>query len=108
MPATGMVITAQWQINQYTITFNTHGGTAIAPITQDYDTAITPPANPRRTGYTFDRWDTVIPAKMPAENMIIGALWTPNPDTPYKVEHYKQNITDNGYPSEPSDTDHLQ
>jgi hypothetical protein len=108
MPATGMVITALWEINQYTITFNTHGGTTIDPITQDYDTAITPPANPTRTGYTFDSWDQAIPATMPAENMTIGALWNPNPDTPYKVEHYKQNINDDNYPSVPTEVDNLQ
>ena len=108
MPATGMTITAQWQINQYTITFNTHGGTAVSSITQDYDTAITAPANPTRTGYTFAGWDKSIPATMPAENMTIGALWNPNPDTPYRVEHYKQNINDNNYPNTPADVDHLQ
>jgi hypothetical protein len=53
MPATGMTITAQWQINQYTITFDTDGGTQIAPITQDYNTAVTAPADPTKTGYTF-------------------------------------------------------
>jgi uncharacterized repeat protein (TIGR02543 family) len=48
MPAEDMTITAQWQINQYTIHFNTDGGTAIADITQDYDTAVTAPANPTK------------------------------------------------------------
>ena len=44
---------AKWEINQYTITFDTAGGSAIAPITQDYGTAITAPADPTREGYTF-------------------------------------------------------
>ena len=49
MPATGMTITALWTINQYTITFDTDGGSAIAPITQNYNTAITTPADPTKT-----------------------------------------------------------
>ena len=49
LAATGMVITALWEINQYTITFNTHGGTTIDPITQDYNTAVTEPADPTKT-----------------------------------------------------------
>lgn len=68
---------AQWRVNQYTITFNTAGGSAIAPITQDYNTSVTPPANPTRPGYTFAGWNKEIPATMPAENMEITALWTP-------------------------------
>ena len=73
-----MTLTAQWRINQYTITFNTDGGSAIDPITQDYGTAITAPADPTKTGYTFANWDRAIPATMPAENMTIKANWTVN------------------------------
>ena len=69
---------AKWEINQYTITFDTAGGSAIAPITQDYGTAITAPADPTREGYTFAGWDTAIPATMPAHNMTITAQGTVN------------------------------
>ena len=75
MPAGDMTIKAQWRINQYTITFDTDGGSEIAPITQDYGTAITAPADPTRGGYTFIGWDKAIPATMPAENMTITAKW---------------------------------
>ena len=75
MPAEKMIITAKWAVNQYTITFDTAGGSAVASITQDYGTAITAPADPTREGYTFIGWDKAIPTTMPAENMIITAKW---------------------------------
>ena len=75
MPAENMTITAQWEINQYTVTFDTDGGSAVTSITQDYGTDITAPADPTREGYTFIGWDKAIPATMPAENMTITAKW---------------------------------
>ena len=64
-----------WNTNKYTITFDTNGGSEIAPITQDYGTAITAPADPTREGYTFIGWDTEIPTTMPAENITLKARW---------------------------------
>ena len=64
-----------WNTNKYTITFDTAGGSEIAPITQDYGTAITAPADPTREGYTFIGWDTEIPTTMPAENITLKARW---------------------------------
>ena len=78
MPAENMTVTAQWEINQYTITFDTAGGSDIASITQDYGTAITAPEAPTREGYTFIGWDTEIPTTMPAENMTVIAQWEIN------------------------------
>ena len=75
MPAENMTVTAQWEVNQYTITFDTAGGSEIAPITQDYGTAITVPADPTREGYTFTGWDKEIPETMPAENITLKARW---------------------------------
>ena len=78
MPAENITVKAQWEINRYTITFDTAGGSEIAPITQDYGTNITAPANPTRKGYTFKGWDKEIPETMPAENMTVKAQWEIN------------------------------
>ena len=78
MPAENMTVKAQWEINQYAITFDTNGGSEIAPITQDYGTKITAPADPTRKGYTFKGWDKEIPETMPAENITVKAQWEIN------------------------------
>ncbi len=69
---------AKWAANTYTITFDTAGGSEIAPITQDYGTVITAPEAPTREGYTFIGWDKEIPTTMPAENMTVTAQWKIN------------------------------
>lgn len=66
---------AKWAANTYTITFDTAGGSEIAPITQEYGTHITAPADPTREGYTFIGWDREIPTTMPAENITLKARW---------------------------------
>ena len=75
MPAENITVKAQWEINQYTIAFDTNGGSEIAPITQDYGTQITAPDKPTRKGYSFKGWDKEIPETMPAENITITARW---------------------------------
>ena len=76
MPAKDLTFTARWEINRYTITFDTKGGSYIAPITQDYLTPVNAPDQPMKEGYTFSGWDKEIPTAMPAENQTITAQWT--------------------------------
>jgi uncharacterized repeat protein (TIGR02543 family) len=75
--------TAHWQINQYTITFDTDGGTpaAFAPITANYGTAVTMPAAPAKQGYLFKRWmiaddeDAAAPTSIPDRNITVKPEW---------------------------------
>ena len=48
-------------------------------------------------GYTFSGWSREDGCTMPAENGTITGSFTANGETPYKVEHYQQNLEDDGY-----------
>ncbi len=85
MPAEDLSVTATWTIVTYTITFDSAGGSAVTAITQDYGTAITPPADPTWVGHYFVGWDTELPMTMPAENMTITAVWKTKVDIPVAV-----------------------
>jgi len=78
MPARDVTLNARFTINSYTITFNTDGGSAVAPITDNYGATIKAPADPTKEGYKFIGWDKEIPATMPAESYVITALWEIN------------------------------
>ena len=69
---------AKWNVNQYTITFDTTGGSNIDSITQDYGSTITKPLDPTRDGYTFIGWNVEIPSTMPSYDMTIKAKWLDN------------------------------
>ena len=89
VPAGGITYSATWKINQYTITFDTDGGTEVASITQDYGTSVTAPSAPTKTGYTFVGWNKEIPSTVPAENVTIKALWTVNQ---YTITYYVDGV----------------
>ena len=87
---------ARWTVNQYTITFDTDGGSKIDSITQDFGTPVTRPANPTKSGYTFAGWNKTIPSTMPAENMTITALWRSNTPDKDKDDDYTLKYVTNG------------
>ena len=78
MPAHDVTVTGSFTINQYSISFNTDGGSSVESITQDYNTAITPPEDPQKEGYTFKGWEPAIPETMPVDGLTCVAQWQVN------------------------------
>lgn len=77
-----LTLYANYSINQYTISFESNGGTSVEPITQNYDTAVEAPANPAKNGYSFAGWYTESALNnryefttMPAESITLWAKW---------------------------------
>ena len=80
-PETGLLITAQWEINQYTIAFEFDNGNPRITSTQDYGTPIVKPADPIKTGFKFIGWDQEVPVTMPATGLLFTAQYRGNPHT---------------------------
>ena len=78
MPYEDVVVTGMFIVNQYTISFDTDGGSIIESITQDYGSPITTPENPTKEGYTFIGWEPAIPESMPLNGLTVKALWQIN------------------------------
>jgi uncharacterized repeat protein (TIGR02543 family) len=93
-------VIANFSANEYTITFDSAGGTAVDPITQDYNTAVTTPVDPVKTGYTFNGWSPALPTNMPSSNETYTAQWTANT---YTVT-YDGNGFDSGSTADSSHT----
>ncbi len=77
-----------WQIQKFTINFNSNEGSDVDAITQDYDTAVSKPNDPTRPGYGFSGWYTTADLNveysfttMPGENITVYAGWTANNNT---------------------------
>ena len=52
-----ITLTAKWNINKYTVAFNTDGGTPVPPAQEvEYGHTATKPVEPTLKGYTFDGW----------------------------------------------------
>jgi uncharacterized repeat protein (TIGR02543 family) len=92
-----LTTSAIYSINQYRVTFDTDGGSTVEDIRQNYGTDITAPENPTKPGYSFGGWTPSIPSTIPAENITLTASWIPEGETKYTVEHYQQNVNDDGY-----------
>lgn len=90
MPLEGLTLKALWDINEYTITFDTDGGTLIEAIILPYQSIVETIETPTKPGYEFIGWNQPIPTLMPAENLVIKALWKAMP-TPINIV-YKEDF----------------
>ncbi len=94
--------TAIWQANTYTLTLNVNGGTCeMNAIEATFDSPVTLPT-PSRVGYDFIGWhlgDTVYRGDNWALDTAatLVARWKARTDIVYRVEHYQQNATGDGY-----------
>ena len=78
-------IYVQWNVNQYTITFN-FNNEVDEPLAKEYDfgATVTYPENPTRFEYTFQKWvsdystTTLNNKPMPAQNVTVNATWEIN------------------------------
>ncbi|MBR1870562.1 MAG: InlB B-repeat-containing protein, partial [Kiritimatiellae bacterium] len=73
-PAKNTTYTAQYTVNNYSISFDTDGGEAMDDASFDYGAAVAV-ADPVREGYVFKGWEPALPATMPAENLSVKATW---------------------------------
>ncbi|MBQ9851148.1 MAG: InlB B-repeat-containing protein, partial [Clostridia bacterium] len=67
---------AKFTTDSFTITFDTDGGSAIAPATYAFGATVVEPTAPTKTGFTFSGWSPALPTTMPAQNITVVAQWT--------------------------------
>jgi len=81
-----MTLYAKWELDQYTVTFDSYGGSYVIPIQAMYGDKIARPEDPVRNGYTFVCWDQyVLPettwdfdSDIIVGNLTLYARWTIN------------------------------
>lgn len=100
----------------FNITYELDGGVGnMNPATYTYGIGVQSFTAVTKVGYTFAGWYSAASggsavtsiSTTSLDDKTLYARWTPNTNTPYKVEHYKQNVADDNYPDAPADTDNL-
>ena len=104
--------------NVYTVTFNANGGILSENNFQKvkYGGKSTEPTEPTKEGYSFAYWYTSKDNGITEDisynfltpvtsDVTLHAKWTAGSDIVYKVEHYQQNIEDEGYSLVEGDTE---
>ncbi len=76
---------AKWEINKYTLSFDSVGGSDVTPIIADYNENIAEPEPPTKDYFTFLGWfkepeclNSFIFFMMPSEDITVYAKWKPN------------------------------
>ena len=90
-------------------------GSTSKTVSGRFGTAVTKPADPVRTGWTFSGWlekqtstSVNIPETFGKDGAEYIANWTANTNTAYTVEHWQQNIDDDRYTKVDNDTESKQ
>jgi uncharacterized repeat protein (TIGR02543 family) len=85
VPAMDLTLFAQWQINTYTIAFDSHGGTTVANLDRDYLSEVGTLPTPVKQGHTFAGWFMdealtlpFVSTLMPADHVTLYAAWIVN------------------------------
>lgn len=94
------VLSVYYNRKSYNLTWNANGGDALTGTYSNgpvkYQAPITTPNTPERSGFEFGGWQPNL-ATMPAEDIVCIALWTEKGDTPYKIEHWLQDLDGEHY-----------
>ncbi len=92
------------------ITYDSQGGTYVAPAFVKGNETTTAPAAPTRPGYTFHHWSETgggaafTFGQLLDKSPTLYAVWTANTDTRYTVIHWQENADDNEYSYKESET----
>lgn len=112
MPKRNYKLEAKW--NYFYINYDLDGGINDSnnPNYYSFDIQNIRLREPRKEGYVFQGWEyegNVITEINIANtcHMNIKALWKESDNTPYRVEHYLQNIDDDNYSTTPYEIDYL-
>lgn len=99
MGASNITVTAIWEaIPQYTVTFDSKGGSAVAAQTVYEDETLTLPTPPTKLGYQFDGWvkqggsATYVFTLPVTESFVLEARWNPI-TVNYQTEIYTETLT---------------
>ncbi len=115
-----LILYAQWKPDKYTVKFDANGGSGTMSsqsIDFDVSTALSNNSYTKK-GYAFAGWNTKADGSeisyadgekvkidlLNINKVTLYAQWQEAEDTPYKAEHYLQNL-DGTYPKEPIETD---
>ena len=85
------------------LTFDSKGGSYVAPVFVPNGKTAAKPDDPTRPGYTFDGWDFDFTKELTA-NATATAKWTANDRTRYTVIHWQENADDDEYSYVESET----
>ncbi|HHX80199.1 MAG TPA: InlB B-repeat-containing protein, partial [Acholeplasmataceae bacterium] len=80
-----VTISAEWERNTYTVTFETTGGNPLAPQEVSYDSLLSEPPKPTKTGHDFGGWFKDVELSVAwdfandkvTENITLYAKWKP-------------------------------